>query len=82
MNFDKNQLKCWNSTKRHLFNEELGNFDSATNSNLELARNNSGSENLTKNSTLESVGVDFKLFDLELAWVDFGMESAQQDFIL
>jgi hypothetical protein len=59
MNFDKDQLKCWNSTKRHLFNEEVGNFNSVTNSNLESAKNNSGSEYLTKNSTLKSVGVDF-----------------------
>jgi hypothetical protein len=48
---------------------------------LELAKNNYGLEYSTKNSTLESIGVDFKLFDLELAWVDFDMESTQQDFI-
>jgi hypothetical protein len=48
MDFDKDQPKSWNSTKRHLFNEEVGNFSSTTNSNLELAGNNFGLEYLTK----------------------------------
>jgi hypothetical protein len=64
-NFGKNQMKIWNSTKRHLSNNAFGNFGLATNSNLESTRNNFGLEYSTKDSTQESIVVDFEFFGLE-----------------
>jgi hypothetical protein len=81
VDFNKNPPKNWNSTERHLFNKTIGNFDSIINSNLESAKNNFGVEYPIEDSTLESVGVDSKLFNLESAYINFDMESTQEDSI-
>jgi hypothetical protein len=75
MDFSRDPPKSWNSTKRHLFNKVIVNFDSIINSNLELTRKKSSVEYPIEDSTLESAKVNFKLFYLELARIDFGMES-------
>lgn len=48
---------------------------------MELAKNNFGVEYLIEDSTLESVGVDSKLFNLESAETNFDLESTQEDSI-
>jgi hypothetical protein len=81
LNFDKNQPKSWNSTKRHLFDNAIGNFGLVTNSNLESTRNNSDLEYSTKYSTRESIEVDFEFFGLELVWTNFDMQSIKENSI-
>ncbi len=68
-NFGKNKLKNQNSTKRDK------NSSSTINSNLESIRTNSCLECLMKDSTSESIGVDFKLFKVESSRADSDLES-------
>jgi hypothetical protein len=46
LDLSRDQLKSWNSIKLHLFYEEVGNFGSTTNSNLESTMNNFGAVNV------------------------------------